>query len=570
MPDVKDIQENTKIIFEDDDWLIVEPINGYSYEYYVPDNLKKYWYKFREGDVYLIVDKNEKSRSGLKTYMMFKDDDGKFSYYNWNGSEFKNKSEFFELLPEEIQPKASEIIGVGKIYELLTKIANGEEVSARELERADEIIYDFKFTPKAPIKSKITIRFDDDSDYIKLFNPSDEDMWYYNRITSNNYDSYEFQDEYSRTDDFREGYFFNRFSDENNEKIKQILSLISPENASLESDEQKADASEKLYDMFERDISNIISDYTSEENECQSRGFIKMINDDLCNAFYNYGIFAKHCLTEYFTSAGMLLALYDSMGDKSLSLSELLFRIGSDLGLAGWSEYVYEADCVDFEEESINKYTSNNLDKILEKLDDNSQYDDIYLYADLFKRLSEKFKVNYRYETKSGREFFYKGINPKNNRILVQVFKPTQDGIEDRSYNEEEFNNFLVSPELFESKRRKQVLSEQSTGKEVFSFISNLSKTDPTIFNSKKPLEYLQKRLSEYKSKNPGINLNMNTLVKQLSSPESPFKLTTFKIQTYEPKRVTTLDVNLKNIGFTLTKNEIDPMTIQGGVKLKF
>jgi hypothetical protein len=57
--------------------------------------------------------------------------------------------------------------------------------------------------------------------------------------------------------------------------------------------------------------------------------------------------------------------------------------------------------------------------------------------------------VNNRYKTKSGREFFYRGINPKNNRILIQVFKNI-NGLEDRSYNEEEFNNFLVSPELFE------------------------------------------------------------------------------------------------------------------------
>ncbi len=62
----------------------------------------------------------------------------------------------------------------------------------------------------------------------------------------------------------------------------------------------------------------------------------------------------------------------------------------------------------------------------------------------------------------------------------------------------------------------------------------------------------------------------MTTLIKQLSKPESPFKFTTFNIQTYEPKRISTLDVNLKNIGFTLTKSDVDPMSIQGGVKLKF
>lgn len=116
----------------------------------------------------------------------------------------------------------------------------------------------------------------------------------------------------------------------------------------------------------------------------------------------------------------------------------------------------------------------------------------------------------------------------------------------------------------------KKVINEQKSGPDYVNFINNLSTVDPNIFNTKKPLEYLQNKLTEYKSKNPGINLDMKTLVQQLLSPTSPFKFTTFKIQTYEPKRVSTMDVNLKNIGFTLSKSDIDPMTIQGGVKLKF
>jgi hypothetical protein len=117
---------------------------------------------------------------------------------------------------------------------------------------------------------------------------------------------------------------------------------------------------------------------------------------------------------------------------------------------------------------------------------------------------------------------------------------------------------------------KQNVISEQTTGSVSINFISALSKIDPTIFNTKKPLMYLQNKLSEYKSKNPGVTLDMNTLVKQLSTPESPFKFTTFNIQTYEPKRISRIDVNLKNIGFTLTKSDIDPVSIQGGVKLKF
>ena len=435
MPNTNDSHGESKVIYEDDDWLIVEPMDYESYTYTSPDNLKSEWNRFRDGDIFFIVDKNNNATyaGGFKTYMIYIEED-KTYYYNWNGKEIKTKKRFIRDFPTHIIQQVNDIIGVGDIYKLLTKIAKGEQVSSRELENADDAIYDFKYTPKAPFKSKIDLRFDED-DYIKLFNPSDDDMWYYNAITGN-YDTYEWEDDYQATQDFREGYFFNQFNQENLKKIRQILSIISPQSVELETDEE---------------IESIIYEYTSETNECKTRGFNKMIEDDFCNPFYNYGIFTKHCLRDYFTSVGMLLSLYDTMGDKTLTISELLFRIGSDMEITGWSDYIYEIDGVDFDQESFDSECSRYLDKIIDKLEDESQYVDIYAYADIYKRLDSKFKINNRYKTKSGREFFYRGINPKNNRILIQVFKKDGSvGTEDRSYSEEEFENFLVSPELFE------------------------------------------------------------------------------------------------------------------------
>jgi len=446
MPNANDSHGESKVIFEDEDWLIVEPMDYDSYLYYASGNMKLMWKDVRNGELFCIVNKDEPSESGLKTYMIFKDDNNKISYYNWKGSEL-SKIGFLESFPEDILPQIKDVIGVGKMYDLLTRIVNGEQVSSRWMENVDEAVYDFKYTPKAPIKSKIDLRFDE-SDYIGLFNPSDDDMWYYNAITGN-YDTYEWEDDYQATEDFKEGYFFNQFNEENLKKIRQILSIISPQSVELETDEQKSEAAEKLIDMFGNEIGNIIYEYTSESNQCKTRGFNKMIEDDFCNPFYNYGIITKHCLREYFTSVGMLLALYDTMGDKTLTISELLFRIGSDMDITGWSEYIYELDCVDFNQESFDSECSRYLDKIIDKLEDESQYEDIYAYADIYKRLDSKFKINNRYKTKSGREFFYRGINVRNNRILIDVFKK-EGGMESRSYDEQEFENFLVSPDLFE------------------------------------------------------------------------------------------------------------------------
>jgi hypothetical protein len=89
------------------------------------------------------------------------------------------------------------------------------------------------------------------------------------------------------------------------------------------------------------------------------------------------------------------------------------------------------------------------LDKILEKMEDSDDFVDVYEYSQIFDRISKKYNLNHSYKTKTGRQFFIRSIDPATNKIIVQVYKK-EGGLEDRSYTEEEFNNFLVSPELFE------------------------------------------------------------------------------------------------------------------------
>ena len=88
------------------------------------------------------------------------------------------------------------------------------------------------------------------------------------------------------------------------------------------------------------------------------------------------------------------------------------------------------------------------MDKILEKIEDSDDFVDVYKYSEIYDRITKEFKLNGRYETKSGKEFFIRSIDPATNKIIVQA--SNEGRWEDRSYTEEEFNNFLVSPELFE------------------------------------------------------------------------------------------------------------------------
>jgi hypothetical protein len=87
---------------------------------------------------------------------------------------------------------------------------------------------------------------------------------------------------------------------------------------------------------------------------------------------------------------------------------------------------------------------------MIEKAENNPEFSNIEEYSEIVKRINSRYKFNNRYETKYGREFFIRKIEPKTNKIHVEVFKPNNGGLEERSYTEEEFENFINSPELFE------------------------------------------------------------------------------------------------------------------------
>lgn len=98
MSNENDNHGESRIIFDDYDWLIVNPLDYESYVYYAPENMKSRFGEFRDGYVYCIVDKNNNATyaGGFKTYMMYLDDDV-VQYYNWNGKDIKNKKTFLKI-----------------------------------------------------------------------------------------------------------------------------------------------------------------------------------------------------------------------------------------------------------------------------------------------------------------------------------------------------------------------------------------------------------------------------------------------------------------------------------------
>ena len=449
MPDTNDFHGMKNILFNNDDWMVVDPLDYNAFVYYAPEEYKSKWSEYREGDTYFIIDKDKEP---IQTSIIHKDEDNKNHYYGNEAQRHRvlNRSEFESDLPDEVKSVIDNIVGQSDIYKLLLSIKNGERVGSTQMERVDDLVWKFIYNEKNPSKSMVKLRFDDIEDYLKLFDIDEYDISFAESVYSY-YDSANIIDYDHGYNEWNEGYLLYQFSDENITKLKQILRLISPSTAKLDTDEDKEESSILLEKMFPNEVDYIISDWTDEENRCRNNGAKEWIESDTCDYFSNYGLIRQDCFRDYYTTSSILLSLFNNVGDKTLSLREVLTSIGHrDSYIGGWDENRWEIYCNDFDDKSFNETVERQLDKIFEKIEDSDEFIDVYEYSNILNRITKNYHLNNRYKTKSGREFFIRKIDPATNKIIVQVFKKDGGGLEDRSYTEEEFNNFLVSPELFE------------------------------------------------------------------------------------------------------------------------
>jgi hypothetical protein len=450
MSDTKDNKGEYKIIFEDDDWLIVEPFDYESYIYYAPEKMKDMWNEFHGGgDVYLIVDKLFPVDSGFKTYTILVEDE-KNEFFWWNGRKIDKRKEFLDDFPKHIKNEIDNLLSPSRIYDLLFRLSSGENIPSDIIENADDLIYNIRINKSYPRKSILKIYFEDEDDYLDLFDLNDDDKWFY-RMVNSYYDSYEFYDSSYGYEEWTQGYLVRWFNRENMEKFKLICNLLYPDLKDFSDEDKLSPVCKNLDDTF-FEISDIYDDWVTEMNSCKNRAGLEMVNDELCGVFDLFGLMEQSCGRKYLTAVNLILSMYQQVNDKTLTLSELFKELISNKEFGGWYEYMYEIECNDFDDESFQKYTSDNLDNIYEKIEDSDQFENVVEYSRIFQEITSKYPIDTNSKTKYGKTFKVIKINPSDNKIHVAVDTGGGRG-EQRSYTKEEFENFLISPELFENRK---------------------------------------------------------------------------------------------------------------------
>jgi len=344
-------------------------------------------------------------------------------------------------------------------YEFLEKCASGEikEIDKWDIRKIDDLLEGFKPSANKPTASKIKLQFDSDEDYFKLFDIEEYDLSIMTTVLNS---SWEFLDSYSARDsEWDEGYILSYFNESNKKIIEEILLLTNP---SLIGGEDK-EIAEHLSNLFEREVDNIIYEYSYAVDEASNKNVVEDIEATFCNKLERIGLFKQYCYYTYFTTVGILLNLYKFVGDYSLDLSELLTQVIEKQNLdvsPGYSDNIYDYINYQPEGDGFNNSSELYLNKMLDKAQDmdNTEFD-TKLISDIFKKYSKD--RNHVLPKDSNITFRIEGFDPKKNKLDVRLYNKKTSTNSGRMISPEDFNSFLTNYELFEHKKIKKIIREK-------------------------------------------------------------------------------------------------------------
>ena len=354
---------------------------------------------------------------------------------------------------------------------MLLTIKNGIDVDRSRLRDVDDCFGRAVFNPKNPGKSMINLVFDE-SEFFGFFKFSegDYDKGILESIFGSRYGGYygyDIYDSYTIHYDWKEGYILRNINVENEQLLTKIVSIVSPSLLKFKDNQDKyyENVSKFLDDNFSGEAENMKDEYKDLLNNGADEKIKNYAISDIGDPFRDYGVIVKgdKYFSNYVTTVNILLALYGMTGvDKNASIKDLFEKLGKSLNLNIGNYNEVGRESYEIDEEKWNDVVKTNLEEILEYIEENpEQFEGTKKYGEVLQAI-DKMGYNmgemYPLPFDNKKRFRIEDVNKDNNRINLIHF----DGIkgERRSYSLEEFNNYLQSPELFESlvKKLKKML----------------------------------------------------------------------------------------------------------------
>ena len=342
-------------------------------------------------------------------------------------------------------------------YEFLKNISMGKEHDRWSY--PDPLIYDI--VAKNPgSSSKVVITFDKDDDFLDVLGIDEYDRYSWNEVFSDYYD----RDTWNEQEEWEQGYVLLRFNEINREMVNEIIKLTNPTLIyNFNDNEQLIDLQRYLKIAFNDEIGWIIGEYGERDDDCRRRGFREMIEDETKNPFKKFGVMEVSHGYKFETTVAILLSLYRMVKTDDVDLKGLLtlvFENFIDTPFSSWSDKQYDNYCDDFDEEGLQKEITYQLEKILDKINEDSEsYADFNEYNELYYTVKKLggFEKMIDFPDKKIQVIFT-NLNPETNELEFKYYTPS-GSMEKRSVKTiDELNLSLYQPELFESIKRIQNL----------------------------------------------------------------------------------------------------------------
>ena len=455
----RELKSQAERLYEDDDVLVIRP-KSHAASCYYGANTKwctstgrssEYFEKYiKLGLLYYFINK----RKNVKMALYRNAEERKTEVYNAQ-DKLVSLEDLREQFPNQ-NDLIDELIGSGEFIKALRNFSRGK-IDYRELEDSDDAI--LKVKPSDPLgQSTIVIDFDTDEKFFKALDISEDDLWFLNSINSS-YSSYEFLDSYQVEQDFKEGYIiYGELNEENKVKLKDISELILPEEEfNLNDDEYKIRLSETLLSLFDSEMDWILGNYHTEKNsemlQTAEKSIEKEINEFLESigfiVFKEYDQIATTPANLLMWSARLQLPKIDA-----ISLFNQIIEYTGTGKLGGWYENSYEyQDYENFDLNYFNYTVEQQFDNILEKLDEdeNAGGKKIKEFLGFRNRIVKKFGINKRNKLPIDKNVSFKveGFDRENMKVIIRIEKQYV-GIRELKLSEENFNNLLYQPKLFD------------------------------------------------------------------------------------------------------------------------
>lgn len=306
---------------------------------------------------------------------------------------------------------------------------------------------------KQPLgESVITIEYDYSETVLKLLDLTDDDIWFIQVIDSP-YSNFEFIDYYTVQEDFLEGYgLWNQLDNENIELLKKIAQFIYPKKFDLDNSEFVSELGRKLLTTFRPQTEDIMDDYRIYRNRQMRKSASESIEEELDREIEKKG-FSLQRYDGLRTTASNLISLYAQYGILWEPIKKIIKTTFKDSSLGGYYENSYEyADDREFDSDGFNSDVRKNLEKIYEKLTEDIDEVKSKEFFKKIDKITSEFEVDEWHGLPKDKRVLFKilNFNFEDFKIVIEIRNPKTLQIKEVQMSEQNFNNLLYHPELFD------------------------------------------------------------------------------------------------------------------------